>query len=218
MQQAAMTTQAHGTAAVLAVVEHQRKSLRGELKTLDSIAVKLGGESADRVPAPISARPKPKRRRRAGRPHPNSQQAAEERSEALFKFLVERGSQVAPREAREALDMTEAQVRAAGERLTKQGRMKRTGLRNHTFYEATPTGEEGSCVSNDTPVPLAATIPGRILTFAEEKDGVTLEELAADLGLSEEKVREECGKLIAEEELRMARRNGVSIFVVVTVR
>lgn len=115
--------------------------------------------------------------------------------------------------------MTQGQVRCAGERLMGQGRMKRSGERNHTLYEAIVTSDDGPAAPQ-TPratlsVPLAATIPGRILTLAEEKKGVMLGELVADLNLPEDKVREECGRLIAEEELRMARRNGDSFYVAV---
>lgn len=218
MQHIATTTEAYGTGAVLAVVEDQRRALSAELKTLTSIAAKLGGNPADEPSAPRPLRPKRKPGRRASRPHPNSQQAASERSEELFSFLVQKGSKVAPRVAREALNMTETQLRAAGERLMKQGRMRRTGERNNTLYEAIAAGGKDpntpEAPSVRTSGPPAATIPGRILTLAGEKEGVTLGGLMADLGLSEGRVREECGKLIAEEELRMARRNGNSIYVV----
>jgi hypothetical protein len=213
-----MTAEAHGTAVVLAVVEDRRKVLRSELKTLASIAMRLGGESEGEAPAPTPARPKPNRRN-ANQPHPNSQQAAHERSETLFRLLIQKGGQVAPGTAREALNMTQGQVRCAGERLMKQGRMKRSGERNRTLYEAIATSDDGPAAPqapSATPsVPSAATIPGRILTLAKEKEGVILGELVADLNLPEDKVREECGRLIAEEELRMARRNGDSIYIVV---
>jgi hypothetical protein len=81
-----------GAAAVLAVVEEQRKALRVELKTLDSIASRLGGEQIEET-SPKPAAPEP-RRRSQKRTKTNSPAAAAERRAELLRFLDTRAEPV----------------------------------------------------------------------------------------------------------------------------
>lgn len=207
MSNAAMT-EICGTAAVLVVVEEQRKALRAELKTLDSIAVSLGGKQMEEA-SQTPAAPKPKRRSQKGT-KTNSPAAAAKRREELVRFLATQAEPVSSGVIQRELGFTHNNVKTAVKRLEEEGRVGREGESASTryFLEDGESGASGPpAIQSVTP----GTISGRILERAH--DGVTQGELAGDLGLPESDVREECGKLIVEGELLMARRDGQPIYV-----
>jgi len=203
-----MTTgDTHGTAAVLEVVETQRKILRGELRTLDTIAVKLGGEQAE-APVPTLATSRPKSRKGTG---VNSPAAAKKRQHQVYDHLAATGGEVAPKAIRDALGMSEGQVRKATQRLEEAGRVRRTGERQHTRYQAVadvpPAGSEEP--------PAAGTLTGRVLAEIQERRFVTLAELIEASGEQEGVIRGVCGGLIREEEVQMERRGAKRGYVAV---
>ncbi|HVV89522.1 MAG TPA: hypothetical protein VHB53_03415 [Solirubrobacterales bacterium] len=198
-----------GAAAVLAVVEEQRKALRVELRTLDSIASRLGGERIEET-LPKPAAPKSRRRSQKGT-KTNSPAAAVERREKLVRFLDARAEPVSSGVIQRELGFTQHNVKTAIKKLEDDGKVGRTGEGASTRYFL-PRGERDAAGSSAIPPVASGTIPGRILERA--RDGVTPAELATDLSLPEDDVRKECGKLIVEEELRMARRGGERIYIV----
>lgn len=204
----AAVTDTRGTAAVLIVVEEQRKALRAELKTLELIAVRLGGEQVEET-SPAPPAPKAKRRSRKGT-KTNSPAAAAKRRVKLLRFLDSTTGPASSGVIQRELGFTPNNVKTAVKRLEEEGKVGRTGEGASTRYFVRGVEADTSGPPAIPPVTLG-TIPGRILERA--RDGVTLAELAGDLDLDEDDTRKECGKLIAEEELRMARRNGDRIYV-----
>jgi hypothetical protein len=51
------------------------------------------------------------------------------------------------------------------------------------------------------------------LATLEDRGSASLEELAQALRASREEIQKECGALIREEEIRMARRDGRAVYV-----
>ncbi len=202
MANASMTTgRTHGTAAVLEVVEVQRGILRKELRTLDTIAVKLGGEQVEEAASPVPATQKPRSRKGT---KTNSPAAAKERQHKVYGYLSEAGGEVAPKAIRDALGLSESQVRKATQRLEEAGRVRRKGERQHTRYEVlTDVPVTGSLAA----LTAAGTLSGRVLAHIQGRGFVTLAELIELTGESEDTIREVCGQLIREEEVQMDRRD-----------
>jgi hypothetical protein len=205
----AATTEACGTAAVLVVVEEQRKALRAELKTLDSIAVSLGDKQIEESPQ-VPPAPRAKQRRSQKGTKTNSPAAAAKRREELMRFLETQAEPVSSGVIQRELGFTHNNVKTAVRRLEEEDRVGRTGESASTRYFLRD-GELGAAGPPAIQPVTPGTISGRILERA--RDGATQTELASDLGLPEGEVREECGKLIVEGELLMSRRNGKPIYV-----
>jgi hypothetical protein len=204
----AVMAETRGAAAVLAVVEEQREALRVELRTLDSIASRLGGEQIEETSLKPAA-PESRRRSRKGT-KTTSPAAAAERREKLARFLDTRVEPVSSGVIQRELGLTQHNVKTAIKHLEEEGKVGRIGEGASTRYFVQPGEPDAADPSVVQPV-APGTIPGRILERA--RDGVTPAELAGDLGLPEVDVRKECGKLIVEEELRMTRRDGERIYV-----
>jgi hypothetical protein len=205
-------------AAVLEALEGQRQEVRRwaftsiksvedhrdrELSRLDRAAGILGGSTT--APTPAGSKRgdrKPPRRKRA---RPGSAQSSHEKCEAVFRLLGERGAPLAKGEIRRALQITDFAAGRALRTLSEQGRVRRSGTGSATRY----------LLKGSTPGGVAAdsTVQGRILGLIAERAHATLEELAQALRLSTEVVRSECGVLLAEEEIRMDRRHGRSVYV-----
>lgn len=111
-----------GVAAVLDTVEAERKALRAELKLLDSMAVKLGGDAPEQMaptPTPAPAKPKPKspKSKQSGG-GTTSPAAALERRDAVLRFITEaQGETVAAGEIERGLGISGPMVRTALRRL-----------------------------------------------------------------------------------------------------
>jgi hypothetical protein len=204
----AVMAETRGAAAVLAVVEEQRKALRVELRTLDSIASRLGGEQIEETSLKPAA-PKSKRQSQKGT-KTNSPAAAAGRREKLVRFLDIRAEPVSSGVIQRELGFTYNNVKTAVKHLEEEGKVGRIGEGASTRYFLQRGEPDAVGPSAIRPV-APGTIPGRILERA--RDGVTPAELAGELGLPEVDVRKECGKLIVEEELRMTRRDGERIYV-----
>lgn len=187
----------HGTAAVLEVVEVQRKVLRDELKTLDTIAAKLGGEVEEAV-AQLSSAPRPKSRKGI---KTNSPAAAKRRQLQVYEYLVAIGGEVAPKAIRDALGLNENQVRKATQRLAEAGKVRKKGERQHTRYEVITDAPSTTPTAS-----VPGTLSGRALTEMQERGFVTPAELTELTGEGEETIRKVCGQLIREEEIRWERR------------
>ncbi|MDX6625425.1 MAG: hypothetical protein QOE56_414 [Solirubrobacterales bacterium] len=218
-------------ADLLAAIEQRKQAIREKrerkfkeieaecadaLGRLDLAIAALSGEKGKPTPpkaTPVSGSPpqrKSRRRRRA--PMSTTPAAAKERREASFRYLVEVGRAVAPREVKRDLNLTPSSVQSAMARLVEEGRAVRFGVGNGTRYEAkrgpAAAREAGVSQSHDQ-----GSLAGRILETVEERGYASLDELAQATGCSREEVRRACAALQVEEELKMEQRNGRSVYV-----
>lgn len=215
-----------GAAGVLEVVEAERKRINRssatairaieaerdhELKMLAQAAAVLGDSEANETPEPASRRA-PKRRRRE---RENPIEAARERRDAVYRYVSEKGGEISTAEIRSALRITTSSTAGALKRLCEEGRLNRTGIGSGTRYTAVPEGSEKNRTGG---VRLrekeSGTVQGRILSLVQDRGSVTPEELAQALHIPLEEVQRQCGSLIREEEIRMARRNGRPVYVI----
>jgi Mn-dependent DtxR family transcriptional regulator len=211
-----------GAAGVLEVVEAERKRINRstaaaikaieverdrELKTLAQAAAVLGEKEGEGSESSKEASRREPRRRRRVRENPI--EAARERREATYRYISEKGGEVSTAEIRSALRMTTSSPAGALKRLCEEGRIKRTGIGSGTRYTAVA---EGSKESRDGE--RDGTVHGRILALVEDRGSVAPEEIGQALHISPEEVQQQCGALIREEEIRMARLNGQSVYVI----
>lgn len=176
------------------------------LQRLDKTASTLG------VLAPKVSASQRKSKRKRNR---SAAALAAERREAILRFLLEQGRPMALREIRQALRLSEFSIRSALKRLVEERKVIRTGTGSATQYQARP---DDSSMSLGAPAPSPdpgahGTAQGRILTIVEDRGSASLEELAQATRLSSEQVERECGALILEGEMQMARPNGRSVYV-----
>jgi Mn-dependent DtxR family transcriptional regulator len=216
--------------AILDAVEVQRRELRqwtseeikkvkdrrdSELLHLDRVVAVFEGNDVctdtthgSRVTHSKSAS---KRRRRKNQ---TAAMAACERREAVFRYLLEQARPVATGDIRRTLKISDFSIKSALKRLDQEGRVTRTGTGPTTRYEAradSPAVSDlvGSAASSSE----QGTAQGRILTVLEDRGSASLGELAQALHAPAEQVRKECGALIREGEIRMARRDGRPVYV-----
>jgi hypothetical protein len=216
-----------GAAAVLEVLEGQRQEVRqwmlaeiksledecgDELRRLDRAAAALGGVSRrPTVKAGPEESSRPRAKRRSKRKRPGSAQAIHERCEAVFRFLDEQGEPRAKGEIRSALRVSDFGATSALERLMEEGRVRRLGIGSGTRYEAKRRAS--------TPKPSIldgsekGTIQGKALAIIRDRGRASGEELAQALRVAPESIQRGCGVLIAEEEIRMDRHEGKSVYV-----
>jgi len=205
-------------AAVLDVVDVQRRKIwrwasagikeveerrDRELSRLDRVAAIFGTEEGKAEPAAggPAARAKPRQRRRKRA----TARAALERREAILRHMAEQARPLALGEIRQRLRISDFSTRSALKRLIQEGRVTRTGTGSMTRYAASA---EGPARSGPTSTPQ-----GRILAILEDRASASLEELAQALRRPVEEVRRECGALIREGEVRMARSNGRPVYL-----
>jgi hypothetical protein len=211
-----------GAAAVLATIETQRKAVNEwserEFERLDRAAIALGGTTPRHRVQESSAKSKPRRRRHQAAV--TSPAAALERSEKVCAYILAAEEPVVPAVARKDLDMSEVQFRTAANRLIKDGRIERSGDRQFTRYH--PVGQAPPAAAAPPPPPAVSTPPppstegtdqGRILARILGDGFATRAGLAQFTGMDEDQVRSVCGNLIAEEEIEMERREGVTVYV-----
>lgn len=181
------------------------------LRRLDKVASALTdeGEGASRKASPAKSR-----RRRSGRGRPKVAALAEKRRQAVYRFLVEQGRSLALTEIRRSLRLSEFSTRSALKRLMVEGTVIRIGTGSGTRYQAKPGAASAPAVDVGPPhTPTEGTIQGRLLATLQDRGSASLEELAQAVRAPREKIERECGGLIREEEIRMARRNGRPVYV-----
>jgi DNA-binding transcriptional ArsR family regulator len=207
-------------AALLNAVEVQRQEIRRwaskgikeletqrdlELHQLEKFASVIGRSDAEppaavEEPAGLS---KPKARRRRRKKTPVA--LAFERREAIFRFVVERDRAVAAGEIRKALGLSEFVTGRALKRLLEEGRIRRTGVGSTTRYRAQGGGPRKSWSGGSG--------HGQILDLLKDRGSASVDELSQALRMQADQVRKECGHLIREDEVRMARRDGQPVYV-----
>jgi len=218
-----------GAAAVLEVLEGQQLEVRQwmlagiksledecgeELRRLERAAAALGGVSrrAGAKAGPEEPpRPRSRAKRRSKRKRPGSAQALHERCEAVFRFLDEQEEPRAKGEIRSALRISDFGATSALERLMEEGRVRRMGVGSATRYEAK---RRASTPRPSSPsVAEEGTIQGKVLAIVRDRGRASCEELAQALRVAPELIRRECAVLITEEEIRMDRHEGKSVYV-----
>jgi hypothetical protein len=227
-----MTGEAPGGAAmVLEVLEGQRQEVRqwmlagiksledqcdDELRRLDRAAAVLGGVSPRPAAKPgqeETPRPRSRTKRRSRRKRAGSAQAIHERCEAVFRFLDEQQEPRAKGEIRGALRMSDFGATSALDRLMEDGRVRRKGIGSGTRYEAKRRA------STSRPSGLGAlregTVQGKALAIIRDRGRASSAELAQALRVTPELIQRECAALIVEEEIRMDRYEGKTVYVYV---
>jgi hypothetical protein len=217
--------------AVLDVVEAQRQEIRQsasaeigkvedrrdrELRRLDQVAA-VFGSGATSVPGKSSttrSAPKPSRQRRRQKKRRSVAVEARERREAIYRHLLEQARPLAKGEIRQALRTTDFSTSSALKWLAQEGRVKRTGVGAATRYEAKPESpsDDSGFAQSVLSARAQGSAQGRILTILEDRGSASLSELAQALRTPLEQVRKECGALIREEEICMARRDGQPVY------
>jgi hypothetical protein len=216
---------------VLSAIDRERRQIRerknrelrevegrfdGLLDKLDGAVAALSGTAGrarrEREADASQAQPQKKPRRRRRTAASTTPAAAKERREATFRYLVEAGRKVAPREIQRDLNLTPSCVQSALAQLRRDGRVIRFGAGNGTRYEAKP-GSGSEAQAQASQVGDKATLEGRILEVVEARGYASLDELVQATGYLREDVRNAGGALQIEDELRMEQRNGRPVYV-----
>jgi hypothetical protein len=211
---------------VLTAIDRERREIRerrnreirevegkfdGLLDKLDRAVAALADGGARKVREEDASQPHPpKKTRRRRVAVSTTPAAAKERREAVFRYLIEAGRKVAPREIQRDLNLTPSCVQSALAQLRKDGRVIRFGAGNGTRYEVKPGSRSDSQAS---PVGDRATLEGLILETVEARGYASLDELVQATGYLREDVRDACGALQIQDELRMEQRNGRPVHV-----
>ncbi|MBK5219780.1 MAG: hypothetical protein JJE35_08340 [Thermoleophilia bacterium] len=153
-----------------------------------------------------------KRTRRRKKRGPNAAVLAERRRHAIYRFLVEQRRPLGFSEIYRSLRLSEFSTRSALKRLVEEKMVIRTGTGSATRYEARPDGS-GVSTGGSAPPNDQGTVQGRLLATIEDRGSASVDELAQAVGAPREEVQRECGALIREEEIRMARRDGRAVYV-----
>jgi hypothetical protein len=221
-------------AAVLAAIEAQRRPIResamvairevelerdDKLRKLDGAVGVLDGVGADRRRRGVSAtagadKPaEPMRPRKAKTA--TTPAAVRKRCVAVFRYLSEQEEPVARHEILRALRITPHSLATALSRLIEEGKATRTGSGRGTRYRVKADGSAvPGATSSVLPFPERGTLQGRLLATIKDRGSASLEELVQATGASREEVLKACGALVAEEEIRMGRRNGRPVYVI----
>lgn len=182
------------------------------LEKLDRAVAALRDGGARKVREADASQPQPqkKSRRRRRAAVSTTPAAAKERREAVLRYLIEAGRKVAPREIQRDLNLTPSCVQSALAQLRRESRAIRFGAGNGTRYEVKPGGRSEAQAS---PVGDRATLEGLILETVEARGYASLDELVQATGYLREDVRDACGALQIQDELRMEQRNGRPVYV-----
>jgi DNA-binding transcriptional ArsR family regulator len=190
------------------VVKEVHEQRDQALLRFDEVASALGVLAAPKVASTPRTRSKNPRRR-------STAVLASERRHAIFRFLSERARPMAFSEIQRELRLTEFSTRSALKRLVEEGKVIRTGTGSSTRYQAKPDGSAAPLGGHArSPEPSDhGSDQGRLLATVVERGFASVEELAQATHLSPEQVERECGALIREGEMRMARPQGRAVYV-----
>ena len=125
--------------------------------------------------------------------------------------MAEQAQPLALGEIRRQLSISEFSTRSALKRLIEERRVIRSGTGAMTRYAT--SGERSTTSSPIQQARDIGTAQGRILAILEDRASASLAELAQALRMPAEEVRRECGALIREGEVRMARVNGRAVYL-----
>ncbi len=209
--------------AVRKVLEAERRKLRAwaagrvrdiesqrdrRLRGLDQVALALA-EGDEAAPKAAPAKQKRSRKKRGQ----TAAAIAERRRHAVHRFLVEQRRPLGLLEIRRALRLSEFSTRSALKRLIGEEIVLRIGTGSATRYEARPDGS-GVPAGEQVPRPGGrGTVQGRLLATIDDRGSASAEELAQAVRAPREEVQKECGALVREEEIQMARRDGRAVYV-----
>lgn len=132
---------------------------------------------------------------------------AAKRREAVVRLLEESSEGASIAEIARRLRFTEFSTRSALRRLVKEGSVRRLGSGTATRYESRRARRSASGMADP-----AGTLEGRVLGLIRDRASASLEELAQATGAPADEVRRVCGGLVAEGEIRMARRDGHPVY------
>jgi hypothetical protein len=189
------------------VVKEVHEQRDGALRRLDEVAGTLGLAAPPKATSTSRARSKKSSK-------PTAAARAAERRAAVHRFLSERGIPMAFREIQTAMRLSDFSTRSALKRLVEEGMVAQTGVGSSTRYQARMDGSAGNNVSAPAgPSPQIGTAQGSLLAIIGERTLASAEELGQATDLSAEEVERECGTLIREGEIRMARSNGRPVYI-----
>ncbi len=192
------------SSSVVKEVHEQRDSA---LRRLEEVAGTLGLSVPPKATSTSRAHSKKQSK-------PTAAALAAERRVAVHRFLSERGIPLAFREIQTALRLSDFSTRSALRRLVEEGMMVQTGVGSSTRYQARMNGSASSKASRpDSPLSQEGTAQGSLLAIIEERSFASVEELGQATGLPTDEVERECGTLIREGEIRMARSNGRPVYI-----
>ncbi|MBK5233189.1 MAG: hypothetical protein JJE13_09445 [Thermoleophilia bacterium] len=167
-------------------------------------------------PDPQDAQPKAQRTRQKRSPKKAGQSPAalaEKRRQAVHRYLVEQGKPMGFQEIRRSLNISDFSTRSALKRLVADGLVIRTGTGTATRYSAKPHESKASALRPSPKTGDQGTMQGRLLATIQDRGSASVDELAQAVRTPREVVQRECGALIREEEIRMARRDGRAVYV-----
>lgn len=197
-------------------IEEVEEKRDEELHRIDGALACIQSQRS-RPPRRRSSRPAARPGRSQRKPAATTPAAVQERCEAVARLLVEVERPLSPKEIRQTLNLTSHTVNTALKRLAREGRVKRTGNGPTARYAAKGGGPDGGSGAKPfKPSPDGGdegTLQGRILSTLQDRVYASADELAQATGASREEVIKECGVLLREEEIRMERREGRSVFV-----
>jgi biotin operon repressor len=192
-----------------------------ELRRIDGALACLQ-DRRSRAPRRRSSSPAARAARSQRKPAATTPDAVRERCEAVARLLAEVARPLSPKEIRQMLNLTSHTVNTALKRLTREGRVKRTGDGPAARYAAIGAGS-GVAAKPAGPSPgpgyrggdgsNEGTLQGRILITLQDRGYASADELVQATGASRDEVVKECGVLLRQEEIHMERREGRSVFV-----
>lgn len=168
-----------------------------------------GSARGERNRRPRSTRSKRGRRSRSSA----TPAAVNERREAVKRFVEEAGAPVSRGDISRGLGLTVHTVTTALTLLRNEGQVRRVGTNASTRYLPNKEGSHSGSSSPTRDLSSAGTLQGRILATIQERGWASPEELVQATGASREEVLRECGALVREEEIKMDRREGRSVYV-----
>lgn len=161
-------------------------------------------------PGASPGRRRARARRRGSARASTTPAAVQERCEAVLRYLVEQDRALARGAISRALNLSPYTVRTALERLIAEGKAARVNSGPASRYRASGRSRAEAAPAR---VALEGTLQGRILATLQERGWATLEEIVQAVGASREEVLRECGALVRDEEVQMARREGRAVYV-----
>ncbi len=196
-------------------VEARRDS---DLNKLDRAARAVASDDQPTTRAPRrQAPPKPepeiqpsaKKRVRRKRLRPASQKELADRCDQIARLLTESRDGLPLGTIRDTLGLTSHRARTGIRVAIENGQIKPEGTGSATRYVSATPGANPLARQ----APTQGTVEERIVVVLEDRSRATATELAQALRKPLQEVIEACGRLQAEERIRMERHNGRPAYV-----
>jgi hypothetical protein len=160
-------------------------------------------------PPESDAPPKPKRRVRRKRLPATTQEQLAERCDQIARLVEESADGPAFKEICQTLGLTSHRARTGVQTLIEERRIKPVGTGSSTRYR--PADARSGPLFRQPPT--QGTLEERIVTILEDRHRTKPAELAQALRKPLQEVNEACGRLQAEERIKMDRHNGRPVYV-----